>query len=82
MCSFSLSTAQATLLEISHCAAAWEPHLVLPTCLSRAARGVSRAGEFQSYWVWEPVLAEVGGREQQLVHITAERSSGEHLLAV
>jgi len=42
---------------------------------------VRRAGEFRSYWVWEPVLTEVGGREQQLVHVTVERANGEHVLA-
>ena len=42
---------------------------------------MSRTGEFRSYWFWEPVLAEVGGRKQQLVHITAERASGEHVSA-
>ena len=42
---------------------------------------VSRTGDFRSYWLWEPVLAEVGGRKQQLVYITVERASGEHVLA-
>ena len=39
-----------------------------------------RSGEFISYCFWEPVLAEVGGIEQQLVYVTAERASGEYVL--
>ena len=40
-----------------------------------------RAGEFRSYCFWEPVLVEVGGGQQQLVYVTVERKTGDHMLA-